>query len=636
MFKRFLLLFCTLSLLIISGYAQDNLLDYEYLKLNISNDITMHMSLNDPVRIDSFNIISYFLPQTINGTQYLNSYFISHNGQAVQDGDNFHIVYSLDNTQLSSTVNLHSWFVVQKTMQTGVVSKKVSYPLQVQSSDSKYVEFSDLIDTNEDIRLKASELVLGEDDVYVISNKIAWWIQNNIQYNLSTIQQNPNQKSSQVFVSRKGVCKEITNLYISMMRSLGIPARVVRGFAFTNSPELVLFLGDSWGGHAWSEVKIGDSWIPFDLTYGQYGFVDATHIILEKNPSLSQQAITASFKGLGVSNLVLEQPKQTFTVLEQKDISQSLGMTINVSGIESLQIGSYGYLRVDISNDEPVYKTLFLEMNHQFQMNDGIVGITLLDDPKRMFVFRPLEKRTVYFRFLLPNTLRPQYKYTFPLKVYNQFLSKGMNVEVSADGNYLKEISLPKEEVLKTQNSSNSIPVVCTMDVGYPAHTLSCLAHNQNNQIIDFQMCYLTDCKTKKLALNEKYMFVFNSYHDEVLVKYSYGSQSGEVPVVAKLPTQNIQAVVANQTLIWNSSIKYRTVQTRIELVLNDSIKYTVTKEYDGMKWTLSPGNYSLVAKLFLGERVLDTKKISVTILKKIDTRNIFERFIDWFKQLFY
>jgi tetratricopeptide (TPR) repeat protein len=52
-----------------------------------------------------------------------------------------------------------------------------------------------------------------------------------------------------------------------MARSLGLPARIVSGLAYS---------GDTFGGHAWVEVWAG-RWIELDPTWGTH-FVDATHI----------------------------------------------------------------------------------------------------------------------------------------------------------------------------------------------------------------------------------------------------------------------------------------------------------------------------------------------------------------------
>ena len=66
-----------------------------------------------------------------------------------------------------------------------------------------------------------------------------------------------------VYDNRQGVCDELTGLFISMLRELGIPARFVSGVSYTNLPEFA----KPWGGHGWAEVWFPDvGWVPFDVT----------------------------------------------------------------------------------------------------------------------------------------------------------------------------------------------------------------------------------------------------------------------------------------------------------------------------------------------------------------------------------
>jgi transglutaminase-like putative cysteine protease len=63
-----------------------------------------------------------------------------------------------------------------------------------------------------------------------------------------------------------GVCQDFANLFISVVRSWGIPARYVMGY---QAPELVATAGISQvATHAWAEVLVpGGGWIGFDATH---------------------------------------------------------------------------------------------------------------------------------------------------------------------------------------------------------------------------------------------------------------------------------------------------------------------------------------------------------------------------------
>ncbi len=63
--------------------------------------------------------------------------------------------------------------------------------------------------------------------------------------------------------SGHGVCQDHSHVFLAVTRSLGIPARYVSGYLFTES-------GDDHGaGHAWAEAHVpGLGWVGFDVSNG--------------------------------------------------------------------------------------------------------------------------------------------------------------------------------------------------------------------------------------------------------------------------------------------------------------------------------------------------------------------------------
>jgi hypothetical protein len=84
--------------------------------------------------------------------------------------------------------------------------------------------------------------------------------------------------AAEVAASRQGDCSEFAVLTAAMCRAVGIPAQVVAGVAYVDD-----FLGNQgFGGHAWTQVYIGDKWIGLDASFkgaGRGGY-DAGHIAL--------------------------------------------------------------------------------------------------------------------------------------------------------------------------------------------------------------------------------------------------------------------------------------------------------------------------------------------------------------------
>lgn len=71
--------------------------------------------------------------------------------------------------------------------------------------------------------------------------------------------------ADEAWMSRRGVCQDYSHVTISLLRSLGVPARYVSGYHYTGSGEIdEPVLVES---HAWLEAWAGE-WIAFDPTNG--------------------------------------------------------------------------------------------------------------------------------------------------------------------------------------------------------------------------------------------------------------------------------------------------------------------------------------------------------------------------------
>jgi len=80
-----------------------------------------------------------------------------------------------------------------------------------------------------------------------------------------------------VLDTRRGECQGHTYLYAALMRSLGVPTRVVNGLVYAQDYRGFLY-------HTWAETLDGGSWIAVDPTFNQTR-ADATHIALARGES---------------------------------------------------------------------------------------------------------------------------------------------------------------------------------------------------------------------------------------------------------------------------------------------------------------------------------------------------------------
>jgi transglutaminase-like putative cysteine protease len=70
-----------------------------------------------------------------------------------------------------------------------------------------------------------------------------------------------------VYVNREGVCQDFANLFITMARLLGIPARYVCGYLYTGNNAQSRTRSDA--SHAWVQLYLPDiGWKGFDPTNG--------------------------------------------------------------------------------------------------------------------------------------------------------------------------------------------------------------------------------------------------------------------------------------------------------------------------------------------------------------------------------
>lgn len=613
-----------------SIFANNEINSYNYLKLEIENDINFDISFEKEYKVSELNLISYFFPQTFNGSQYLNNFESNIESYKILDDETkYFLKYSYDETNLKKNNNIKNKFILESTKYKPEVKEKITYPLKekyINDINQKNLEFTNLIDIDENIKTQASDLAQGEDDVYIIASKVAKWIIEDIEYDLNTVFENPNQKSSQVFKSKTGVCKEITNLFVSMMRSLGIPSRVVVGYAYTDSEELVNFVGSNWGGHAWAEILIGDIWVPFDLTYNQYGFVDATHIVTDKHHEIRSKNLELSGTGYGfkiVENTLRDGPK--FTILDKKKSITQDNFKFEISGPKEVGFDSYGYLKIKTKNKKDYYQLLFLN----FAMPKEI---ELLDSNEKMFVFKPNEEKEIYFRYKIPQNLDEDYSYIFPFTIYNQEIQESYNISVQKSFLKIKELALPKQETQNNELSNNNLTLNCNFILDIPSNLVLCSMRNRNNfELNNVKICFEKNCKTIELKVNEIKSVTFETNELEGELNYFSKINNDNITIKANIPNINITN--------YNASILNLKINLKIEDYINNlnlkitnstsTIQEISPKEKEYVEIKLNPGKQDINLELYFKNKLISKKIINVEIKDK----KIFEKILDWIKE---
>src|SRR3989344_345034 len=235
--------------------------------------------------------------------------------------------------------------------------REIKYPFEIPEEYQIYLDSSGIIDSNNKEVIKlAEQLAAGEDDAYELIFKLANWVENNIHYSLDTITEKSSKEASWVLENKRGVCDEITNLFIAMSRALGIPARFVSGLSYTSSEQFKT----NWGPHGWAEVYLPETgWIPIDITYKQIGWLDLSHIKLKDSLDPSESSVIYKWKGDKIF------PDEIKFDVKSKNTGNEFKPSIKIEASifkEKVGIGSYNLVEIILENSEDYYQTLELSL----------------------------------------------------------------------------------------------------------------------------------------------------------------------------------------------------------------------------------------------------------------------------------
>ncbi|HEY0730418.1 MAG TPA: transglutaminase domain-containing protein, partial [Pyrinomonadaceae bacterium] len=215
--------------------------------------------------------------------------------------------------------------------------------------------------------IEQARQIAGKDrDAWSVARKLADWTHKNLEWK-SVASADP----VATLATREADCTEFSALFIGMARSLGLPARMVSGLAYS---------GNSFGGHAWVEVWIG-KWIELDPTWGT-NFVDATHIRATGDALL----IAA---GLKLVDLEVIEAKRTIAEFQKtpRALAEHLAKAIpasdrteieaamDVSLLTDLHMGAGAWARLSESEREQMwsaYRRALNEMVVNYEQEDGI------------------------------------------------------------------------------------------------------------------------------------------------------------------------------------------------------------------------------------------------------------------------
>jgi transglutaminase-like putative cysteine protease len=394
------------------------------------------------------------------------------------------------------------------------VKMHILFPLKsFDSSFYNYIAPAETIDITPEIRNLASELIGDRNDLYEIEYIFAEYVRKNIAYDMGTLTSDVNQKSSWVLRNRRGVCDELTNLFISLNRASGIPARFVSGIAYTNLEDV---FGESWVPHAWAEVYYpGIGWIPYDVTYGQYGFIDAGHIKLSDSEDSSSSNVNYNYVGKDILLKPGNIDMGVRVINYGENARAKYNFDVEVYSDE-IGFGSYDMITVNVENSQAYYQVadLYLAETEGMEIieesKETVLNKTI---HRKQVLLKPYQSETVYWIIRVNKDLDSGYMYTFPLVVYNTYNDTSTTFASSKKGYksmdyeyFHSMISSTAEESSKGYSKYLYLECSADKDSMYLEDTVNigCTLDNRGDKSFDdVKICIDNECVSRVLAVQK-------------------------------------------------------------------------------------------------------------------------------------
>ena len=413
---------------------------------------------------------------------------------------------------------------VRVNNQFPIITNKIKFPIQdLDSNLIQYVKPGEKIVITNEISKKASEIASGDDDLFSVVYKLAKWNNENIEYDLNSLTEKSVQDSQWVLDNRQGVCDEITNLFISMARSLGIPARFISGMVYTNT----LF---DWGPHGWAEVYFpGIGWVPYDPTFGQYGYIDPGHIKMKNSFDSSEPAIKYTWRSRDIDVETGELDIKVNLLSKGGTFTSPIEIEAQLLKDE-VKFNSYVPLRATVKNNNNFYvaSTIYVSKAPGLK-GDSSISVSL----------KPKSQKDVYFIIEIPEGEK-EFVYTSTIEVKDSFGRLDQDIlKYSANFEpYTLEQAESRVERLEENGKDTSLLLLeCISDKDeyyeYEQGEFTCKVENDGSRkISNLQVCLEKDCRYLDLGVSQEkeLKFLKDGIAEDIFVvakssdfvKYSY------------------------------------------------------------------------------------------------------------------
>ncbi len=382
------------------------------------------------------------------------------------------------------------------------VSKKIDFPIPQEKLKGfeQYTKPTETIDSNDmKIIKKASELAEGEDDLFKVSFKLAEWVEKNIKYDLNTLTATASQTASWTLENKNGVCDEMTSLFVAMARSLGIPARFASGISYSNSD----LFNDPWQPHGWGEVYFPDvGWVGFDITFGEYGYVDVTHIKLRDGFDPKEPA--TEFEWFA-NNIELEAKNLDFNVKVLDKGSLTEDDIVISTDIHASKVGFNSFNRVKgiLINNEEYYQATTLQLAVPKE-------VEIIERNRRTILLAPGERKETYWTLKLNEKLDDKYWYKFPISLYTERNNSVTDSFRAEKGQQtfsfyeIKQLEVKNEDKTYSQKISFNCNIPKVIQINNIQNIPCTIKNTGNKNLKGINFCIEDICGIVDLAINQQ------------------------------------------------------------------------------------------------------------------------------------
>jgi len=196
-------------------------------------------------------------------------------------------------------IRINLSYIANVRSELSAMESRTPFPIgTVSGSDAAYLKSTEMVQSDSaEIAELAKRLTAGAKNEYEAVSAITNYVTDAIKYTFNP----PRYDALYTLETKSGNCQNFAHLNIALLRSIGIPARIVGGITLKDSwkvpidnrNSIVQSMGQ--GGHAWMEIYFPDlGWLPYDPQQSRQ-FTSTRHI--KQTHGLDSRDINDTWRG---------------------------------------------------------------------------------------------------------------------------------------------------------------------------------------------------------------------------------------------------------------------------------------------------------------------------------------------------